>query len=52
MVSVPEDPGFLTCDAIQAILADYVLEDGQFIVSRDEAEAIYRKIIEAARKHG
>jgi hypothetical protein len=43
-------PGFLLADAIQKILAEYVLEDGETSVSRDEASEILGRIIDAALK--
>jgi hypothetical protein len=49
MVAVPEESDCFLEDAIQAIFEEYVLEDGQTTVSRDEAAEIYRKIIKAAR---
>jgi hypothetical protein len=43
-------PSFMLADAIQKILAEYVLEDGETSVSRDEASEILGRIIDAALK--
>lgn len=45
---VPAEADFMLCDAIQQILAEYVLEAGEFTISREEAAKVYRDIIKAA----
>jgi len=45
---VPNELGFWQADKLQKLFFEYVMEDGETTISREEAYEIYRRILKIA----